>query len=1476
MNEKKEKVSVLIAVAAVVLALCVTASADPYCGGLPLTTASEGTVSGDLWFDHSCPMVQDWTKDFTLPSYTDVQRAHLYVAIYCGNMQKNCPGRANITFNGVQLGGTADGLSSEEFDVCYTYPGLEYTEPCAPSAMGYNDAPGYGTGTEWINDHCVRVTSDYLMWYDVTGLVEPDSNVSVTAWRKYPEHWFDGRVVVVTLVVAYNDGDSDTVHYWINRGHDVDNYYWDNQGGPNYIGETNFTADLPPGSTIQNSNLTVVHKASTDGAYTFNGVGIPTDPDGSTTPPGVNWQGPYSGYNIWYVSSMLNSNSNNTLTYDRDGSFYKIMLGFLSANYTAPAGPVADFYANVTDGVAPLAVQFNDMSTGDITNWTWDFDNNGVIDSEEQNPDHVYTDPGIYTVRLNVTGPGGNDEEIKVDYITVTERIPATPFQIYGWVNDSEEAPVNDPDVNVTNLNTSEIYAVETNASFNYYQVLTCSENVSAGDVLHFTAIAETTKEFDYTVKVADMNRGGFEQNITIEANPYPDMVITAINAYHYNTGCMPWFNMTNEVDVTVKNTGDVNATGAFNVSVTTDDEYYAKQNVPGGLNVGESVTLTFTGWTPVGEDCFINCACTDTCHDYTITGVADCDNDVEERYEENNATTISGEDGRVCYNGYMADEPLENVAHGILRGCLNFTTGNGTYGGLYNVNEPIATEYAITIPAGASLKLAKLNVYYTWHYEASCPQMQVSITNETGPHVLDLETRYNDMKCQKSTAAWRYPWGNYVYNVTEYITGTGTYTVSVERTGGSSVCIAAPGIVYVYEDDNEPTIEYWINEGADVLIGGRRGDGGYLAWWECINNATFPTSTGTGVVANATLGVVAPWGDDITDDIMFFNDIELGRGVYSGYTNTVDETIDGMSMYIGSTNAQVGVNMTDVTAHYLNDSENMVSQADDGDNMMPCNAFLVVEYTEEEKEKDDVAIAEATVKGEVIAGNFTSTHVSDNEYEAIKETLQGPRSVLEHEWTINVTGGSKTNVTFYVEANRTRAGTTDSDNFTFEYSTGGNTYEPLVIVNTSVEMNYSCEMPTDTSGNVTIRVKDTDRIKGHKDLDTIYIDHMFIRSVFATPSYGVSVTIDEASQKVAPGNSTNYTVTVTNTGDFNASYSVVMSGTAVNESNNITVNPLNWNTGILELTKEYVQIVTVYTDASTPEETYTLTATTTCDNDTNVADSDTSDLVVSSADYTDDKAIAEATVKGNVIGDYTDTYMSDNKSEAIEEVLSSGNPAKKYSLLEHEWTINVTSGSKINVTFYLEANRTNNTEGDDFKFEYSTDGSTYYQLVTVNEPVDTVYSCKMSNETSGNVTIRVTDTNRKSGYQNPDTVYIDHMYIRSVFGTPEPGVMHVDSITMWNTSKGPNYKIYTQVTIVDANNKSVSNATVELNTTSPSNNTESFSGATGVDGSVTFMYGPTKEKGEYISMVTNVTKTGGWEYNQSANVMTNKTHTVN
>lgn len=87
-----------------------------------------------------------------------------------------------------------------------------------------------------------------------------------------------------------------------------------------------------------------------------------------------------------------------------------------------PDEPIADFRAMPREGDAPLEVYFEDLSTGELKEWSWDFgDLRSGADrvSAERNPTHVYKTPGHYTVRLRVKGPRGDDETEKVRYILV-------------------------------------------------------------------------------------------------------------------------------------------------------------------------------------------------------------------------------------------------------------------------------------------------------------------------------------------------------------------------------------------------------------------------------------------------------------------------------------------------------------------------------------------------------------------------------------------------------------------------------------------------------------------------------------------------------------------------------------------------------------------------------------------------------------------------------------------------------------------------------------------------------------------------------------------------------------------------------------------------------------------------------------------------------------------------------------------------
>jgi PGF-pre-PGF domain-containing protein len=73
---------------------------------------------------------------------------------------------------------------------------------------------------------------------------------------------------------------------------------------------------------------------------------------------------------------------------------------------TDPNIPVTNFSSNVTEGYAPLIVQFNDISQK-ATSRIWDFNGDGKPDSSDINPIYIYSNPGIYIANLTESNENG-------------------------------------------------------------------------------------------------------------------------------------------------------------------------------------------------------------------------------------------------------------------------------------------------------------------------------------------------------------------------------------------------------------------------------------------------------------------------------------------------------------------------------------------------------------------------------------------------------------------------------------------------------------------------------------------------------------------------------------------------------------------------------------------------------------------------------------------------------------------------------------------------------------------------------------------------------------------------------------------------------------------------------------------------------------------------------------------------------------
>lgn len=87
----------------------------------------------------------------------------------------------------------------------------------------------------------------------------------------------------------------------------------------------------------------------------------------------------------------------------------------------------ADFEADTTWGCAEKVIKFKDLSSNNVSNWTWDCPGGTPSGSALKNPIIKYTRPGIYKVKLTANSTKFSSSRTKEMYITI-DSLPIAAF----------------------------------------------------------------------------------------------------------------------------------------------------------------------------------------------------------------------------------------------------------------------------------------------------------------------------------------------------------------------------------------------------------------------------------------------------------------------------------------------------------------------------------------------------------------------------------------------------------------------------------------------------------------------------------------------------------------------------------------------------------------------------------------------------------------------------------------------------------------------------------------------------------------------------------------------------------------------------------------------------------------------------------------------------------------------------------------
>lgn len=301
----------------------------------------------------------------------------------------------------------------------------------------------------------------------------------------------------------------------------------------------------------------------------------------------------------------------------------------------------------------------------------------------------------------------------------------------------------------------------------------------------------------------------------------------------------------------------------------------------------------------------------------------------------------------------YAGDKPLTTVIHDTHRGGVEFTLGNSTYSGEMQYNDTYTVMFDVDIPVDANIKFARMYTYWVWSkngLDGIYPLTNASISHNGLTTQVTGIGRYTDTK--GFVARYDFFSGTDVYDLSDRIREEGTYTFSLTNSAddGRTFCLQGIGLLIAYESADSPMVEYWINEGCDMLYA-EYGITPEMATTTTYFNGNLNTET----VSKAYLITISPSGGYAHGAKQARNKIYFNEK--TDVTPIIGEIIRMLfgsgkvwkDVYITSDTVQVAQDERVVT-NYLKPVDNFVSIRDSGDYLMITNAILVLEYGEEEE----------------------------------------------------------------------------------------------------------------------------------------------------------------------------------------------------------------------------------------------------------------------------------------------------------------------------------------------------------------------------------------------------------------------------------------------------------------------------------------------------------------------------------------------